>query len=177
MLTPAQAAFLAGLPQRPTGFNPYRNPTRRCARQRPCCGGWQASGALTPEQSREARRRAAGLHASAAAVRRAAFRRDGARICRDDTRPTAIETTLDAGLQATSTASSAASGPQLDRHGAANVAVVVLDNARGEWLAWEGSGDYFDAAHGGAIDGAVVAAAAGIGAEAVHVRARRSRKA
>ena len=25
MLTPAQAAFLAGLPQRPSGFNPYRH--------------------------------------------------------------------------------------------------------------------------------------------------------
>src|SRR5687768_17941998 len=25
MLTPAQAAFLAGLPQRPSGFNPYRS--------------------------------------------------------------------------------------------------------------------------------------------------------
>ena len=43
----------------------------------------------------------------------------------------------------------------LDRHGAANVAVVVLDNARGEWLAWEGSGDYGDVERGGAIDGAI----------------------
>ena len=41
----------------------------------------------------------------------------------------------------------------LERHGAANVAVVVLDNVRGEWLAWEGSGDYADAEHGGAING------------------------
>ena len=41
----------------------------------------------------------------------------------------------------------------LRQHGAANVAVVVLDNATGEWLAWEGSGDYFDADHGGAING------------------------
>jgi penicillin-binding protein 1C len=31
----------------------------------------------------------------------------------------------------------------------------VLQNETGEWLAWEGSGDYFDAAHGGAIDGVV----------------------
>ena len=34
MLTPAQAAFLAGLPQRPSTFNPYRNPTPALARQR-----------------------------------------------------------------------------------------------------------------------------------------------
>ena len=52
----------------------------------------------------------------------------------------------------------------------------MLDNATGEWLAWEGSGDYGDLEHGGAIDGAIDAAAAGIGAEAVHLRARvRSR--
>jgi membrane carboxypeptidase/penicillin-binding protein PbpC len=34
----------------------------------------------------------------------------------------------------------------LDRHDAHNVAIGVLDNHTGEWLAWEGSGDYFDAA-------------------------------
>jgi penicillin-binding protein 1C len=41
----------------------------------------------------------------------------------------------------------------LERHGAHNVAVVVLDNRTGEWLAWEGSGGYFDAEHGGTING------------------------
>jgi penicillin-binding protein 1C len=35
------------------------------------------------------------------------------------------------------------------------VAVAVLANATSEWLAWEGSGDYFGADHGGAIDGVV----------------------
>jgi len=44
----------------------------------------------------------------------------------------------------------------LKKHGAMNVAVVVLDNRRGEWLAWEGSGDYGDADHGGAINGPLV---------------------
>jgi penicillin-binding protein 1C len=34
------------------------------------------------------------------------------------------------------------------------VAVVVLDNARGEWLAWEGSGGYLDTPDG-AINGAI----------------------
>ena len=33
-LTPAQAAFLAGLPQRPSGFNPYRNRDAALRRQR-----------------------------------------------------------------------------------------------------------------------------------------------
>src|ERR1041385_9438791 len=46
-------------------------------------------------------------------------------------------------------------------HGAHSVAVAVLDNRTGEWLAWEGSGDYFGTdpstgsgqAFGGGIDG------------------------
>ena len=59
------------------------------------------------------------------------------------------------GCRPTSPASSGAIAQALERHGAANVAVVVLDNASGEWLAWEGSGDYSDAEHGGAINGPI----------------------
>src|SRR6185369_1297826 len=44
----------------------------------------------------------------------------------------------------------------LRAHGAANAAVVVLDNAAGEWLAWVGSADYADVEHGGAINGPLV---------------------
>ena len=43
--------------------------------------------------------------------------------------------------------------PTLEKHRARNVAVVVLKNDTGEWLAWEGSGDYLDAEHGGTING------------------------
>ena len=57
------------------------------------------------------------------------------------------------GCRRTSTGIIRTQRASLDRHGAANVAVVVLDNERGEWVAWEGSGDYFDAEHGGAING------------------------
>ena len=32
----------------------------------------------------------------------------------------------------------------------------MLDNRRGEWLAWEGSGDYGDGEHGGTINGPVM---------------------
>jgi penicillin-binding protein 1C len=69
--------------------------------------------------------------------------------------PRVIETTLDATLQRTVRGIIRANRPVLDAHHAANVAVVVLENATGEWLAWEGSGNYFDLDHGGAIDGVV----------------------
>src|SRR5207249_3830996 len=72
-----------------------------------------------------------------------------------DERPRRLETTLDAALQREINGIIRAERGGLDRHGAHNVAVVVLDNASGEWLAWEGSGDYADVRHGGAIDGVV----------------------
>src|SRR5262249_7535214 len=69
-------------------------------------------------------------------------------------RTAAISTTLDADLQRAVQGIIRAERPALNRIGAHNVAVVVLDNRSGDWLAWEGSGDYADARHGGAIDGA-----------------------
>jgi penicillin-binding protein 1C len=69
--------------------------------------------------------------------------------------PRRIVTTLDATLQRTVRQIIEAHRATLDAHQAANVAVAVLDNRRSEWLAWEGSGDYFNAEHGGAIDGVV----------------------
>ena len=86
-------------------------------------------------------------------------------------RPPRIETTLDLELQARSRASS---NTQRDVAACArrrNVAVVVLDNARGEWLAWEGRATTSTRSIGGAINGPLVAAAARLGAEAVHLRA------
>ena len=155
MATPAQAAFLAGLPQRPSGFNPYRNrdagdpaPARRAA----------AHGGRRRAERQQAARGARRAPDVRAARRRRSSRRTSSRWCsrRPATpRPARIETTLDAALQADVAGIVESHRELLRRHGAANVAVVVLDNARGEWLAWEGSGDYFDAAGGGTINGPV----------------------
>jgi penicillin-binding protein 1C len=73
-----------------------------------------------------------------------------------DARPVRIETTLDADLQADVRGIIRSQRAALASHHASNVAVVVLENATGEWLAWEGSGGYFDADHGGAINGPLV---------------------
>ena len=152
MLTPAQAAFLAGLPQRPSTFNPYRNQALATSRQRLVLARMAAAGAISRAQLDEAR------------AERLAFSRDDRRFLaphfvemvlagQRTSRPGRIHTTLDAALQADVAGILQTQRAALDRHGAANVAVVVLDNQRHEWLAWEGSGDYFDAAHGGTING------------------------
>jgi len=64
-----------------------------------------------------------------------------------------IRTSLDANLQREIHGIIAAHRSDLLRHGAHSVAIAVLDNRTREWLAWEGSGDYFGENFGGAIDG------------------------
>jgi penicillin-binding protein 1C len=154
MLTPAQAAFLAGLPQRPSGYNPYRRPASAIARQQSVLRRMEQSGTLTATQAHEARSERLHLARTASPFLAPHFVEmvlagSGA------ARPERLDTTLDAQLQKEIAGIIRSHRDALARHGAANVAVVVLDNARGEWLAWEGSGDHGDAAHGGSINGPV----------------------
>jgi penicillin-binding protein 1C len=153
-LTPAQAALLAALPQRPSALDPYRHVGRAQARQRWVLGRMRGLGFLDAAGYEQALRE------------RLRFRREPRSLVAphfveralEAAGPEAarrIETTLDAALQRQVSGIVAMHRARLERHGAWNVAVAVLDNARAEWLAWEGSGDYFDAAHGGAIDGVV----------------------
>ena len=153
MLTPAQAAFLAGLPQRPSGFNPHRNRESAIARQRSVLRRMEMEGALTAAQVEEARAERLVFSSPAAAFAAPHFV-EMVLASAGDARPPRIETTLDGELQASVAGIIHSHRAQLDRHGAANVAVVILDNARGEWIAWEGSGNYFDG-QGGAINGPV----------------------
>jgi penicillin-binding protein 1C len=154
MLTPAQAAFLAGLPQRPSGFNPYRNRELAVSRQRVVLRRLETAGWLTPEQAREAREERLTFVSASLPFLAPHFVEMVLATAPD--RPARIDTTLDAGLQADIAGILRSHRASLDRHGAANVAVVVLDNVRGEWLAWEGSGNYFDGSNGGTINGPVV---------------------
>jgi penicillin-binding protein 1C len=147
LATPAQAAFLAGLPQRPSGFNPYRSRDAAIRRQRSVLRRMEADGALTSAQL-----------AGALDERMRFERRESTFVAphfvemvlanAGTHRPSRIATTLDAGLQADVTGIVKSHRELLRTHGARNVSVVVLDNARGEWLAWEGSGDYFNSSDG-----------------------------
>ena len=152
MLTPAQAAFVAALPQQPSRFNPYRSPKTARARQRAVVARMQAEGALSAGQAREALTERLVFARPRTPFLAPHFVEMVLAVAGDD-RPARIATTLDAELQAEVEGIVAGHRESLSAHGAANVAVVVLENATGAWLAWEGSGDYFDTAHGGAING------------------------
>jgi penicillin-binding protein 1C len=152
MLTPAQAAFLAGLPQRPSRFNPYRAREQAIARQRVVLRRMEAAGLLASSDAAVARDEQLSLARQAAPFLAPHFV-EMALASSGERRPPRLETTIDAGLQQDIAGIIQSHRAMLKRHGAANVAVAVLDNVRGEWLAWEGSGDFLDDAHGGSIDG------------------------
>ncbi|MCU1349140.1 MAG: family penicillin-binding protein [Acidobacteria bacterium] len=145
-LTLAQAAFLASLPQRPGAFNPLRDPKAAEARQRWVLSRMAITKAQRDEALHERLRFDHGQQALAAPhfVERVRERAPHAGV---------IRTTLDAQLQREVQGIIAAERASLLAHGARAAAVAVLDNRSGEWLAWEGSGDYFGNRFGGAIDG------------------------
>ena len=153
MLTPAQAAFLAGLPQRPSRFNPARNAALALSRQRAVLKRMERFGLLTPAQTREALAERLAV-ASQQLPFLAPHFVEMVLASTPEPRPSRIVTTIDGGLQRDVVGIIASHRAALERHGATNVAVVVLDNRRGEWLAWEGSGDFLDAEGGGQINGA-----------------------
>jgi penicillin-binding protein 1C len=151
-LTPAEAAFLAALPQRPTTFNPYRTLSAATARQQYILQRMARLGTLDAHSLQVALDETLALRREPAAFVAPHFVR---RVLATIPRPPdgRIVTTLDAELQREIQGIIRSQERALARHAAHNVAVVVLDNTTGEWLAWEGSGNYSDASHGGTIDG------------------------
>ncbi len=153
-LTVAQAAFLASLPQRPGAFNPLRDPSRAAVRQKQVLRRMRALGFISRAEFEIARRERLRFNRGERPVIAQHFIE---RVLESSPvrRAGRIVTTLDSRLQRDVAGIVAAHRDDLLRHGAHSVAVAVLDNATGEWLAWEGSGDYFGSAFGGAIDGVV----------------------
>jgi penicillin-binding protein 1C len=145
-LTIAQSAWLASLPQRPS------TPRRALTRQRLVLQQMHALHLIDDALYREARAERLSLDRGLQPALAPHFV-ERVREHLGANAPRRIETTLDANLQNSVRGIIAAERANLLRHGAHSVAVAVLDNQTGEWLAWEGSGDYFGSNFGGAIDG------------------------
>ena len=144
-LTDAQAAFLASLPQRPSAFNPLRDPKRATERQRYVLAAMPLNAAQ--------RRDALGERLQFRNDRHPLIAQHFVEHVLDFTQESHITTSLDSQLQRQVIGIIEAHRKRLIDHNAHAVAVAVLDNRTGEWLAWEGSGDYFGPSFGGAIDG------------------------
>jgi penicillin-binding protein 1C len=152
-LTPAQAALLAGLPQRPTALDPYRHEAAARRRQQWVLERMRGLGLLSAEDYETARQERLRIVRSERAFLAPHFAERVLAVAGPP--PRRIETTLDASLQREVAGIVDRHRARLLSHGAYNVAVAVLDNRTSEWRAWEGSGDYLDQDHGGAIDGVV----------------------
>ncbi len=140
-LTIAQAAWLASLPQRPS------TPRRALGRQRVVLARMHALGFIDDAAWRDARAERLSLDRGVPPMLAPHFV-ERVREQLGKQAPSRIETTLDAGLQAMVHGIITAQRADLLHHGAHSVAVAVLDNRTGDWLAWEGSGDYFGGVHG-----------------------------
>jgi penicillin-binding protein 1C len=135
-LTIAQAAWLASLPQRPS------TPRRALARQRLVLGRMHALGLIDDAGYRDARAERLALDRGIEPMLAPHFVQQVLRRL-DAQSGHLVKTTIDATLQRNVRGIIAAERANLLRHGAHSVAVAVLDNQTGQWLAWEGSGDYF----------------------------------
>jgi penicillin-binding protein 1C len=145
-LTIAQSAYLAALPQRPG------TPKRAAQRQRVILSRMRDLHMITDADYRTARAERLSFDRGRHPAIAQHYVENVLRQTANGQRQT-IRTSLDANLQREVQGIIAAHRADLLRHGAHSAAVAVLDNRTGEWLAWEGSGDYFGENFGGAIDG------------------------
>ena len=177
MLTPAQAAFLAALPQRPSTFNPYRDPRGAQARQKRIIGRMRDLGYLSPGDATDRARRTPPPLARAVVF----------------VAPHFVEMVLSGSSGRTRSGGGATGSHRHDaRRGLQrDVQGIIAARARrprqgrraqrrgrrarqrdGRLARVGGLGQLSGPEHGGAINGVLDAASAGIGAEAVHLRAR-----
>ena len=142
-LTPAEAAFLMGLPQAPSRLNPYHGAAEALARRNWILGR-MAELDLLPEAVR-ARAAKEPLHL---ADRYYVFNAPHllARLKTDLPQPwpERVKTTIDLELQAQVQELTAQAVEQGKEKGLTQAAVLVLDHRTMEVLVWVGSADFFD---------------------------------
>ncbi len=144
-LSPAEAAFLAGIPQAPTRLNPHRFFDRAKKRQEWILERMRATGRLTateygraiaePIRLQPARRVFRAPHFADLVLRQKAKDLEAA--------SGRVRTTLDLELNRVAEETLGAHLSRLRAFNARNGAVVILDNPTGDVLALVGSEDYF----------------------------------
>jgi penicillin-binding protein 1C len=162
-----EAAYLAALPQRPTRFNPMRDPKAAINRRNWILRRLRDRKTITAQQYQRAIKTPPGVRPSGTAVlaphlieylkQQQGVSKPEVLLPKDAKSKTRFRTTIDSDLQRDIEGIARANRRELRGKNAANVAVVVLDNETGAVRAWEGSGDYFAFDTGGMINGPVIA--------------------
>lgn len=144
-LSLGQAALLAALAHAPARDNPFAAPTRARARRATALARMAAQGYARPEDLARANAEPVLVHDATAPFLAPHFttrvlewiERDGA------IRTGERRTTLDLGLQTDLEAEVRHTVSVLQDKSVAHAAIIVLDNANGDILAWVGSPDFF----------------------------------
>ena len=166
-LTRAEAAYLVGLPQSPSRYNPFRFPERARERQRKVLRAMQAHGPLTPKERRHLAALPIELRTPDRAFRAPHFTQwllsDPPRVPGTASPPTdphasgpalaELRTTIDPVLQRTVTGLVEARVNRLSSESVSNAAAVVLDNATGAVRAYVGSVGFWNERIQGQNDG------------------------
>ncbi|PID57049.1 penicillin-binding protein 1C [candidate division KSB3 bacterium] len=156
-LSTAEAVFLIGVIQAPSRFNPYRHFERAQQRQQHLLERIYGQGRLSDAEYQLARREEIRLIPKSVNFRAAHFcDMLLSRVDRHDTAPqqaAKLTTTLDYYLQKQVEDIVEKRLEELKDYHVTNAAVLVLDNLRGEVLAWLGSKDYFDESISGQVNG------------------------
>ncbi len=147
----AECAFLAGLPQAPTRFSPWRNPDGAKKRQEWVLSRMKALEWITPEEHTRAVAEPLRTVRKAGAFRAPHFvDRLLSAMPDEPSAGTSLKTTLDSAIQAQCERCVRDRLARLKDHNAHHAAVVVLDSATGQVLAMVGSPDYAAAQVNGA---------------------------
>jgi penicillin-binding protein 1C len=153
-LSLAEAAFLAGLPQSPTRYNPYTNLARAQHRQSAVLAAMLREGIISADRYRSASAQSVEITPRQTIFAAPHF----CQMVLDQIRNTAgveheIHTTLDSRLQTRIERLVDGHIAQLARNHVTNAAVLVIENRSRAVKAWVGSRDFFNELHHGQVDG------------------------
>lgn len=151
----AQAAALAAMPKGPTAYSPRRHPEAFARRQRWVLGRLEAAGLAPKELVAQARAEPLDFSAFEAAFAAPHFTHQVASrlLASGLSGAVAVRTTLDARLQGRVEEVVKEELSHLGERRVGSAAVLVVDNATGDVLAYVGSGDFFDPEAQGQNDG------------------------
>ncbi len=157
-LSLAESAFLAAIPRSPSLLNPYRAFAALKKKQVAVLARMAKLGLVSGAEGERARTEELRLVPESKSFRAAHFCDFVlAQVSSEERRGlSAIETTLDYGLQQNIEALLRNALAKAQNRGITNGAIIVLDNTRGEVLSLVGSGDFFDFAHDGQVNGVLV---------------------
>jgi penicillin-binding protein 1C len=150
-LTLAQATFLASIPKSPKRLNPYRNPEAIKSRQKYVLDQMAANGSIESSRIDRVLKEELRLRPEQASFFAPHFVFHLMQQVPEGTRE--INTTIDSHLQRMVHEQIKRVLGSLKKLNVTNAAVLLLDNASGDVLAYVGSADYFNEASGGQNDG------------------------